>query len=478
MRDVCGRGAKGARQLLEASRKSASLLGVAGINSLFGRWLDPDVFRQQEGPNFSRNRCFDFATTFQAFLWQILQGQASCSEAVRQVQAARLAANQTVPDSGNGAYCHARTLLPMDRQREVGKGVEDRMQRLTREQDRWLGREVKILDGTSICMDDTLKNSEIYSYPSGQKAGCGFPILYMSVLFSLCNGAWLADETSATKKHDLALCLNEIMDQIFEGDVILADRAYCAYWFLALLKQRGSDVVMRLHQARRIDFPNTKKLGKNDWLSSWKKPPRKKNCPLSKEQYDLLPAEISVRITRRQVAARGQRTKEIFLASTLLDPREITADNLFDLYQRRWQIELNFRDIKSTLAMDHVRCKTPEMVERSILMFRCAYNTIRTLMFEAAISSNLSIWKLSFKGTANALNQWFTIIRGKMSKARKMNLWEMLLELVAEDIVPHRPNRSEPRAVKKRPKNYARLTSQRRNYKEIPHRNRHVAAAV
>lgn len=167
MRKLSGRTRGGLRKELEAQRRKLNRYGMAEMNAMLGHWVGPELLKAECSGRFSRRRSFDFGTTFQAFLWQTLQGQASCREAVRQVQISRFAVGDKVPVTATGAYCQARSHLPMKRLEKINGAILDKVQSLTRQEDRWMGREVKILDGTAVSMEDTPKNAEVYAYGTG-----------------------------------------------------------------------------------------------------------------------------------------------------------------------------------------------------------------------------------------------------------------------------------------------------------------------
>lgn len=471
MRKLNGRRPRSLRFELERERERLSRTGMAGMSALLADWIKPELLQPTQRGDGSRQRVFDLATTFQAFLWQELQGQAPCRDAVREVQAVRLASGQVLPGSATSAFCQARARLPIARLDEIDQALEQRMTSMTRSEDLWLGREVKVMDGTGIRVEDTVANAKEYGYPGGQKPGCGFPVLKLAGLFSLSSGGWLSHAVGTSRTHDMALSAALLNGYCEEGDVILGDRGYCAYWLMALLLNRGADAVLRLHQARSRDLRLGERLGPEDRLQVWRKPQRPPQCTLSKEEYDALPDELSVRIVRLRLERRGQRTREVVLATTLVDPMSVSRSALGELYLRRWQVELNFDDIKTTLGMEHLACKSPAMIQRALRVFACAYNLIRGLMLEAAVRCGVQLWRLSFKGSAGALTAWLGGVRGHTSRRRAQSLWEALLEIVAEDLIPHRPDRHEPRVVKRRPKSYQLLTKPRHQMKTSPHRN-------
>ena len=161
------------------------------------------------------------------------------------------------------------------------------------------------------------------------------------------------------------------------------------------------------------------------------------------------------------------------LATTLLDALEYPADTLRALYGRRWQVEGHFFQIKELLALDVLRCQSPAMIEREVAIHQIAYNLVRALMQRAAHGHGVALGRISFKGSLDALRQWSAVIAAAGAHPKKQDaLIEELLAAIARDPVPTRPNRSEPRARKRRPKNYHLLTRPRRRMGNVPRRNR------
>jgi hypothetical protein len=349
-----------------------------------------------------------------------------------------------MPDSGTAASCQARAKLPMTRLNQINEALLENLAGLVRPQELWWRREVKLLDGTSVSMEDTPANAQVYAYATGQKPVCGFPLIYMAGMFSLSSGAWLGYATSPKHRHDLALSVDLVRKHVRPGDVVVADRAYCAYWMLALIQVLGGDALVRLHQARITGLWPVQK----DKVITWEKPPRPGGCTLSAEESAALPGELAVRIVRRKLESNGQRTREVILATTLCE-KAIRAKELGELYLRRWQVELHFDDLKTSLGMDHLKSKSPAMVDRA-------------LMLEAAVRAEVPLRRLSFNGSCGAL---LKAINGPQGPERKTpGRWEILLEMAADDLLPVRPDRREPRATKQRPKNYQRLTGPRSSF--------------
>lgn len=192
---------------------------------------------------------------------------------------------------------------------------------------------------------------------------------------------------------------------------------------------------------------------------------------MSPQEFESLPESLTARVVRMDISRHGFRTQSITLLTTLSDPA-ITAQELAALYLRRWEIELHFREIKVLLNMDILRCKTPEMIERELLMHLVAYNLVRTLMQTSALSHGADLGRLSFKGTLDTVRHFANAAHAAEGRPRIIQaLSAELLMAIAKDLNPFRPGRSEPRAVKRRRKNYHLLTKPRHEMGHLPHRN-------
>jgi hypothetical protein len=328
-----------------------------------------------------------------------------------------------------------------------------------------------VVDASSTQLADTKANQKSYPQHSGQKPGCGFPLMKFSVLFSLCSGAVLHVIRASARNHDLRL-LWAMWEELKKGDILLGDRAYGEYTTMAALPRQGVDVVARLHQRRKVDFRKARRPGKNDGLFVWSKGCEPSDI-LSATEWALLPAQITVRIVRFTATIRGFRSRRVTLVSTLLDAQLYPAQELIALYVRRWRLELCLRDLKTSMGMEELRCKTPEMAEKELLAYFVAHNLARCVIAEAVARYGVDLERVSFKGTVDALRQYSDAIGKARNEKMRRQLWEDLLLNLARDLVRHRPNRREPRAVKRRPKPYPLLNKPRRKFVEISHRSRY-----
>ncbi len=327
------------------------------------------------------------------------------------------------------------------------------------------------MDGSTTQLADTPDNQLEYPQPSTQKQGCGFPVMKLAVLFSLDSGTIPNVLTGNLHMHDLRL-FRRLWDRLKSGDILLGDRAYGEYATVAGLKQRAVDVIARLHQGRKVDFRKAQRLGKNDGLFTWRRGCQRSEI-FTKREWSLLPETIQVRILRFIIDVPGFRWHQVMLVTTLLDPKLFPAHQLAKAYARRWRLEMCLRDIKTTLGMESLRCQSPAMARKEMLAFLIAHNLTRCVMAEAARLYDAGLEHVSFKGTLDALRQYSAAISAARNRKVRLQLWQDLLLNLVRDQVPLRPNRSEPRAVKRRPKPYPLLNKPRRQFKEIPHRTRY-----
>jgi hypothetical protein len=463
------------RPRLAAARRAATQriqhASLAQLEHYLEGIFPPHLLAQaDEGAN-SRERVFSLRLTCECFLWQILKPKTTCREVVRQVQALFRLKNLGPVDAGTSAYCQARERLPKERLERILAATAATAERRAGSGGQLAGRPVKVVDGSSAQLADTPSNQERYPQPARQKPGCGFPVLKFLLLFSLNSGAVLNVVKASLHNHDLRL-LRQLQGELKQGDILLGDRAYGEYTTLATWPQAGVDVLARLHQKRKVDFRKAKRLAKRDGLFVWTKGYQQSNV-LSPQEWAQLPPQITVRILRFTAAIRGHRSRRITLVTSLLDPVLYPAEQLIALYARRWRLELCLRDLKTTLGMEQLRCLSPDLAEKEMLAYLIGHNLIRCLMAEAVARHQADLERLSFKGTVDAARQYSTALLQARSRQMRDQLREDLLLNLVRDAVPERPNRSEPRAVKRRPKPFPLLTKPRRRFKEICHRNRH-----
>jgi hypothetical protein len=401
--------------------------------------------------------------TLWAFLSQVVSPDGSCRAIVARVLAWLVSRGEEPCSPKTDPYCKARKRLPESLLRRLVRETGQDLHRRSPEDWRWQGRRVKVADGTTVSMPDTPANQAEYPQPGSQQPGVGFPIARLVVVFCLACGTVLdaALGRGRGKQAGENALLRTLAEALEKGDVLLADRYFGGWFDLALWQQRGVEVVTRLHQLRRCDLRRGRRLGPNDHVVAWPKPGRPDW--MDEATYASLPEELELREVRVRVRPRGFRTKALVVVTTLLDAGTYTAQDLADLYRRRWHAELDLRSLKITLGMDVLRCQSPAMVRKEVWAHFLAYNLIRAVMAQAADACGADPRELSFKGALQALTTFAERLLGA-DAARRDALYEWLLLTIGAHQVGDRPDRVEPRARKRRPKDYPHL-----------HRPRHKA---
>lgn len=461
--------------LSKAFAKFSQCSSLSQLRKTFGAYIPLALLDQRISGQNSRKRLFSLDVAFWSFLDQVQIPNGSCREAVRKVMAhVRLKLPQEKDKSMSphtSAYCQARAKIPLEAMDDINAHLIDRLQTRIPLDGLWYGRHVRIVDGTGISMPDTEANQKSWPQSESQKPGCGFPLMNLVGIFCLQTGALIKTAYSNRHTHESKL-FQSIWDTLKSGDLLVADRGFCSFGAFAGLLARKVDSLMRLPEKkiRKAIGSQLPKTANFDVIVNWKRPAQR-DMAMTPAEFELLPESLSVRVVRYTIAQPGFRTQTVTLVTTLLDAT-IPASELAELYFRRWSIELHFREIKVYLKMDVLRCLTPHMIERELRMHFIAYNLIRCVMQKAALTHKTDLQRLSFKGCLDTVRQFANALHGAENKPRTLSAMidEMLLA-IARDLLPIRPNRSEPRVKKRRSKNYRLMTKPRHEMGPLPHRN-------
>jgi len=447
---------------VERFRQSAAMLrrqflqGDAGIfDQALGDQEVAVVMSELVAPY--RERVYPPLDTLRLFVGQVLSVDRACQDVVGRRLSERVAQGQSASALNTGSYCDARQRLPTALPKTLGATIGERLEGTVPSRWRWQGRCVKLFDGTTVSMPDTPSNQQAYPQSHEQKPGLGFPIARIGALIGLASGAILgyqvvACEGKGTGEQTL---LGNLLGQLNTGDVVLADALLATWWIIEGAQRRGADVVMAQHGKRITDFARGKRLGKHDHIVQWPRPPKPKT--MSAEEYARYPEFI----TMREVEVNGR-----ILVTTLLDRNFVSLSELGRLYKMRWNIEVDFRTIKATLAMDVLRCKSQPMVEKEIAVYFLAYNLVRWAMAKAAWLADVLPRALSFTGVKRLLNAFADQLRRTPSDQIR-SVVATVLAGIATLKLPHRPDRVEPRAKKRRPKNLPLLTVPRQVARDL-----------
>lgn len=398
--------------------------------------------------------------TMWTFLTQVSSPQKSCVAAVARAPTLLAVLGREPCHSGSGAYCKARAKLSesfLSRLAlDAGRRVEDAAPTAWH----WHGRRVVLVDGSTSSMPDTEANQAACPQSRTQKPGVGFPQMRWVALIALSTGCTLdsAFGPCRGKETGETALFRQVMGTLRAKDVLVADRYYCSYWIVAAAMKQGVDVVFRMHQRRHTDFRRGRRLGRKDHVVDRAKPERPDW--MDEETYASVPDTLTLREMRGSVGAAGSRVRELTVVTTLTEPADYNKDEIMRLYGSRWNAEVDLRPIKTHMGMDVLTCKTPEMVRKEIWAHRLAYNLAREVMAQAAREHGKVPRQLSFLGAMQTLEAFRSPLLAA-TEADLPGLIRRILAAIATHRVGNRPDRWEPRKVKRRPKPYRLMTRPR-----------------
>ena len=409
-----------------------------------------------------RERLLDPANTMMLFILQVLHGNTAISHL-------RHLSKLDVADS---SYCEARSRLPLAGVALLVEQLCCNCFKCIENTGVWLGRRVLLADGSGVTTPDTPALQALWPQPSTQKPGCGFPFIKLLGLLDLATGAILHLTMMGRKSHEMSQ-LAGLHGALCRGDVLLADRGFCSFAHLALLVASAVDAVFRMHQGLIVDFtpnrphrtksgkkyqaglPNSRfvrKLGPEDQLVEWIKP-RVKPVWMTDEQFAALPQTLPMRELRYRITARGMRTREVTIATTLLDSMRYPKREIARLYGLRWEIETNFRHLKTTMKMEHLKCQSVDGVLKELMVFVLVYNLVRATMVLAAERQDVAdANRISFVDALRWLCAMLTTHPGADVPELNVNR--------------SRPGRWHPRVKKRRMKEYDLMNKPRSQYAE------------
>jgi hypothetical protein len=438
------------------------------LESALGGWVPTHLFPKTAAHENSRDHHYTRWRSFWCMLWQALNPEASGREVVRQLQALFELQDGPNISEKDGAYCRAKARLPLAEFPKALAATAQAADRLAPPMTLLRGRALKAADGSTVTLSDTPKNR--VTYPPLQSAGCpSFPMLRIVVLFSVLSGAICAVATGSWAASELAL-LSTLSHQLSGGDILLGDRGFGCYPLIAWVKlSLGVDFIGRT--THRVDGRRrVRRLAPNDWLIRWKRSATPSPW-LSSLQWVELPKEMTLRAVKGRCYVKGFRVRQITLVTTLLDPQLYPAQEILQAYLRRWRLEMCLDDLKTTLKMDFLRARSPQMAQKELLLRLTAQNLIRCTAAQAATQHRVALERISFKGGVDALRHFASAMAQARSKKKRQQLWAELLQTLAADLVPERPNRREPRAVKRKKNKYPRLNVPRPQFRDRPKRN-------
>jgi len=406
-----------------------------------------------------RARIFTPYTTIILFLSQVFNEDGTCIFAIACFISSQITKHTKQCALNTGSFCKAKARLPIALVESLARRIGQTTEKSYGSRWMWKHGRVKVVDGTGVSMPETPANLAVFPRHSGRTAQVGFPVGRVVAVFSLSTGTlidlaiagWKGKGTGETS------LLHKLWHCFAPGETILGDGLYASFWIVAYAQSRGNHIVAELpHRSHwRV------KQRKEDQCITIRKPDKKADC-LTQDEFDALPSQINVRIVKVRCAPKGFRVKTKFVLTTHLSSGGVNISDIADLYKRRWEVETNLRSLKTILGMDVLKGKSPDMVKKEIWVHMLAYNLIRAAMAEIGRSAKRLPTSLSFQLTQQLIAITYMM---QLFGVTTRNAAGEILKLGSSIEVGNRPDRYEPRAVKRRKKNFTFLTEPRTNAK-------------
>jgi hypothetical protein len=447
---------------IRSQKSEIQTQSLSGYSVLFDSFLSSDFLKSIDCTK--RQRSFGHLPTFWAWLGQILNANSSCQQALSMIQSWYLNHKLPVPACDTSSYCKARQRVEEGFLKAIHERLTSHLRQHASESQRWNGLRLFAVDTSSVHLLDTLDNQAAFPQPSSQKLGCGTPVMGICGLVNLSHGGWETCLTMPHTRHE-SQAAKPLLHHLNEGDLLLGDRAFCTYEIIARSRKQGAHVLMRLNGKRQqvLNWNQGEKINSYERLVTWNKPFRSALPQLSREEWEQLPESMYLCLIKLSFENRAGQKDDLIVIE------------LADLYARRWEIEVKLRDLKTTLDMETFAVKSPEMAVKTLWMSLIAYNLIRATMQRAGKEEQgTEPWELSFSAAINIVTtHHHQFVHLTQTPRKKHHVWKAVLTHCLQRKLQIRPYRSEPRAVKKRPKAYPLLTKHRSIFQPIPHQKRY-----
>ena len=393
-----------------------------------------------------RDRIFTPAVTVRSMVHRALNPDKSIRAVVTDLAVADDRLKQVPADA---SWCEARSRLPELIWTELLQSSVKRLDGLTSGQFLYKGRQVFLIDGSTLSMPDTPELVEHFGY-SGCKHGLSrFPLGRITfIVLTGANCVW--DYRFADYRTSEDAQLHQMWDRLPSGSICVFDRNFSSFYNLAKLLQRGIDSISRLHHQRDPDklVSQGVPLGDNQWLVRLYLTAHRRR----KYKDPSLPQYLCVRLIRLELLRKG-KPKLIWLVTTLLDARCHSRQEIGELYRSRWEIETRIGELKTTLKMNVLRSKGAQAVHHDVAATVLAYNLLRTVIHQAAEQSHTPADRVSFASAIKMVLAYSLPLRMAQPRQRR-TIYGRMLSDIAHCRNPARPGRVEPRRIKRNNKEY------------------------
>ena len=359
----------------------------------------------------------------------------------------------------SGSLSKARGRLPLKLWKWLFDRIARRCAQLAGRLDTWRGHRVVLLDGTCVSMPDEPALFETFGTCRSRKVEGRYPLARLVTAASMCSRTVLAYVMGRYDEGENSLA-GRLLEALQKGDLIVADRLFAGAALYAGYLRREFAFITRMHH--RLKVSRLRRLvshSRHDFITEltvW---------PSYRRKDPSLPERVRVRVIQSRVTIRGKK-RTLWLVTSLLDAERYPAEEIVALYCRRWKIETLFEELKVTLSADVLRSKTPEGVRKEMAARILTLNVVRTIILASAIKAGVNPERISFVHAVRAV----VAFSPEMATAAPWKLpliYEAMLKEIASHVIPFRPGRNEPRAVRHETKHYPSLRTTRKLWRFI-----------
>jgi hypothetical protein len=356
----------------------------------------------------------------------------------------------------------ARTRLPLTLWRGLFEAVSRQAQQRSAKYDTWKGHRVALVDGTCVSMMRTPELVRAFGVNKGHHGRGRYPLARL-VTVCLARTMTILDYAIGGYRQGEWSLLSSILGSLNKGDLLIGDRHFAGAPYYVCYQNHGLEFLTRAHH--RLKIARIKRIVRHssaDFIG------RLNLGKLHRRKDPSLPTHIDVRFLRATLRMRGRR-QNVWFVTSLLDPKRYPPDQVIALYACRWRVEILLREVKITLSADVLRSQSPEGIRKEIVARLTALNVVRTLMLEAAAAGGIQDpLRISFVHAIRAILS-FSSALGHAPLVAIPGIYQALLTEIASHLNPDRPNRLEPRAVRRDHKHYPSLRVTRAQWKARHH---------
>jgi len=422
-------------------------------------------------------RIFTPLITLWCFVLQRLNHDHSCDEIVTHLHTGSIdnidpedphttPLSQRLQSESNSAYVQGRNRLPLVLLQRSSELICKRIEEWQGENGHWKGFAVRLLDGTTFRMPPEGDLIEAYGQSSNQHGRNHWVKARSVAAFDLISQAAIAIVEAAYTVGETALVYAVMKQDEAHQALYIGDSGFGIYRVLQAVVATNKDCLFRLSstRAKKLLKDNGISIGQRsgcDHQVIWRHSRHDKIFP------DLPSMGVVGRLIYIRVKKKGFRPIDVYLFTTLCEDELYLTVDICDLYMLRWQVEINFRYIKTAMDMEFFAVKSAAIFRKELAAGVLAYNLICAFMVKAALLADILPSRLSFKRCWRRIRN--LLIKGvpSWSYAQGQVLTHFLFRLVQCKIV-HATCKvlHEPRKTRRKPSIYPALKGSREDARQ------------